>query len=69
MHLVSLTNQVVRIGEVEIAFKLGESIWTERSYKYTLEEFARLACATGFRVEGVWTDPQQFFSVQYLRTV
>lgn len=69
MHLVSLTNQVVRIGEVEIAFKLGESIWTESSYKYTLEEFARLARATGFRVERVWTDPHQFFSVQYLRAV
>ena len=69
MHLVSLTNQVVRIGEVEIAFKLGESIWTESSYKYTLEEFARLARATGFHVERVWTDPQQFFSVQYLKIV
>jgi len=69
MHLVSLTNQTVRIGEVEIAFKLGESIWTESSYKYTLEEFARLARAAGFIVEGVWTDPQQFFSVQYLKVV
>ena len=69
MHLVSLTNQTVRIGEVEIAFKLGESIWTESSYKYTLEEFARLARAAGFIVEGVWTDPQQLFSVQYLRVV
>jgi L-histidine Nalpha-methyltransferase len=69
MHLVSLTNQTVRIGEVEIAFKLGESIWTESSYKYTLEEFARLARAAGFIVECVWTDPQQLFSVQYLKVV
>jgi dimethylhistidine N-methyltransferase len=69
MHLGSLTNQVVCIGEIEIAFRLGESIWTESSYKYTLEEFARLASATGFRVERVWTDPQQFFSVQYLKTL
>jgi uncharacterized SAM-dependent methyltransferase len=69
MHLVSLTNQTVRIGEVEIAFKLGESIWTESSYKYTLEEFAHLARAAGFLVEGVWTDSQQLFSVQYLKVV
>ncbi len=68
MHLVSLMNQAVRIGEVEVAFKLGESIWTESSYKYTLEEFAQLARATGFSVEGLWTDPQQLFSVQYLKT-
>jgi L-histidine Nalpha-methyltransferase len=69
MHLVSLMNQTVHIGEVEIVFKLGESIWTESSYKYTLEEFARLARATGFTVEDVWTDPRQFFSVQYLKAV
>ncbi len=31
MHLVSLKNQAVRIGDIEIAFKLGESIWTESS--------------------------------------
>ena len=67
MHLVSLKNQTVRIGEVEIAFKLGESIWTESSYKYTLEEFAHLAATAGFTVEQVWTDPRQLFSVQYLR--
>ncbi len=66
MHLVSLTNQKVRIGDVEISFKLGESIWTESSYKYTLDEFAHLAAAAGFRVERVWTDAQQLFSIQYL---
>ena len=66
MHLVSLKNQTVRIGETEIAFKLGESIWTESSYKYTLEEFAYLAACAGFTVERVWTDPRKLFSVQYL---
>jgi len=66
MHLVSLKNQTVRIGESEIALKLGESIWTESSYKYTLEEFAQLAATAGFTVERVWTDPRQLFSVQYL---
>jgi dimethylhistidine N-methyltransferase len=69
MHLVSLKNQTVRIGEVQITFKLGESIWTESSYKYTLEEFAHLAATTGFTVERVWTDPRKLFSVQYLRVV
>jgi dimethylhistidine N-methyltransferase len=69
MHLVSLKNQTVRIGESEISFKLGESIWTESSYKYTLEEFAQLAATAGFTVERVWTDPRQLFSVQYLKVV
>jgi len=66
MHLVSLKNQTVRIGESEIALKLGESIWTESSYKYTLDEFEQLAATAGFTVERVWTDPRQLFSVQYL---
>ncbi len=58
-----------RIEKSEIAFKLGESIWTESSYKYTLEEFAQLAATAGFAVEQVWTDPRQLFSVQYLKVV
>lgn len=67
MHLVSLKNQCAQVGEVEITFKLGESIWTESSYKYTLEEFAKLAATAGFTVERVWTDARQLFSVQYLK--
>src|SRR5260370_21091362 len=67
MHLVSLKNQAVRIGDIEIAFKLGESIWTESSYKYTPEEFAQLAATAGFSVERVWTDPRQFFSAPYIQ--
>jgi dimethylhistidine N-methyltransferase len=66
MHLVSLRNQTVHLGEVEITFKLGESVWTESSYKYTLAEFAQLAASAGFTVEQVWTDARQLFSVQYL---
>ncbi len=69
MHLVSLKNQTVRIGGSEISFKLGESIWTESSYKYTLEEFAQFAATAGFTVERVWTDPRKLFSVQYLRVM
>ncbi len=66
MHLISLKDQRVRIGDVEISFTLGESIWTENSYKHTIEDFASLATKAGLTVKRVWTDPQQFFSVQYL---
>jgi dimethylhistidine N-methyltransferase len=66
MHLVSLENQAVRIGDIEIAFKLGESIWTESSYKYTPDEFAQLAATAGFTVKRVWTDLRKLFSIQYL---
>lgn len=68
MHLESLKDQVVQIGDIEFFFKLGESIWTESSYKYTLDEFAQLAMTAGFTVERIWTDAQGFFSVQYLKS-
>ncbi|MBU2675602.1 MAG: L-histidine N(alpha)-methyltransferase, partial [Gammaproteobacteria bacterium] len=32
---------------------------------YTLEGFADMAKAAGFRVEKVWTDKDRLFSVQY----
>ena len=66
MHLVSLTEQVVRLRDITIHFDRGESIWTEASYKYNPPEFAALAAAAGWRVEQVWTDDRGLFSVQYL---
>lgn len=66
MHLVSLDNQIVHVGDAEFSFTIGESIWTESSYKYRVDEFAALAAVAGFRVEHVWMDPQELFSVQYL---
>ncbi|GHO42332.1 L-histidine N(alpha)-methyltransferase [Ktedonospora formicarum] len=66
MHLVSLCEQTVHLEEWAFPFRRGESIWTESSYKYTLDEFASLAVSAGFCVERVWTDPYQLFSIQYL---
>ena len=66
MHLVSRHRQVVRVAGVEIPFRKGETIWTESSYKYRADEFASLAAQAGFRLERLWTDPVELFSVQYL---
>jgi dimethylhistidine N-methyltransferase len=68
MHLISQKNQVVHINGENISFIKGESIWTESSYKYNLDEFKRMAAVAGFRVERVWVDERQWFSVQYLTT-
>jgi len=68
MHLVSQRDQAVHLNRETIAFASGESIWTESSYKYNLDEFERMASAAGFRVERVWVDERQWFSVQYLVT-
>lgn len=66
MHLESRREQVVTIGGTQIEFALGETIHTENSYKYTLDEFEELSANSGWTVKQVWTDPKQLFSVQYL---
>jgi dimethylhistidine N-methyltransferase len=68
MHLVSNKDQVVHLDKKTISFAQGESIWTESSYKYNLDEFEQVAAAAGFRVERVWLDERRWFSVQYLTT-
>ena len=64
MHLVSLARQTVDVDGVEIDFDEGESIWTESSYKYSVEEFAEMASVAGLELVSVWTDSDDLFSVQ-----
>lgn len=66
MHLVSRVAQRVRVAGETVRFAAGETICTEHSHKYTLEGFAALGAAAGFRVERVWTDAERLFSVQWL---
>ena len=66
MHLVSQINQSVQVNGTTISFEKDETIWTESSYKYTLDEFKILANDSGFSVKKVWTDKDNLFSVQYL---
>ena len=65
MYLDSLTEQDVVVGGYTFKFAEGESMLTEHSHKYTLAGFAELATSAGFRVDRVWTDANELFSVQY----
>lgn len=65
-HLISERDQTVTVDDVAFDFKTDERIRTECSYKYDLSMFAELAGEAGFSVQKVWTDPKQWFSVQYL---
>ena len=65
VELVSRRDQDVHIGDACVPFARGESIITEYSHKYTLAGFADMALAAGFEVAATWTDPRQWFSVQY----
>jgi len=66
MHLVSLDDQVVRIGDTDIHFRDGESIHTESAHKYEIEEFSGWASELGFRLKRSWTDDDRNFGVLYL---
>ena len=66
MHLVSTEKQAVAIGAHRFSFERGESIHTENSYKYSIDEFQALAARAGFRPARVWTDARRWFSVHGL---
>jgi dimethylhistidine N-methyltransferase len=66
MHLVSLVSQSVNVGNHRFGFAAGESIHTENSYKYSVDEFRALAQSAGFRGEKVWLDPKGLFSLHGL---
>ena len=66
MHLVSTADQRVRVDDTEIAFRRGESIHTENSYKYDLGELGERAAGCGLRPDAVWTDPRKYFAVLFL---
>ena len=66
MHLFSLQEQRVQIQQHPISFRAGETIHTENSYKYTVEELQEIAHLAGFTAVKTWMDEQQLFSVYYL---
>ena len=63
-HLVSVEIQRVQIAalDLEIAFAEGETIHTENSYKFDLEQLATLAQDTGFALQQSWFDKARRFS-------
>jgi dimethylhistidine N-methyltransferase len=67
MHLVSRCSQTVRIAGRRIAFRAGESIHTENSYKHTIEGFRALAARAGWRPLWIRTDSEALFSHHLLR--
>ena len=63
MHLKSMCEQVVCIDNHEFYFAENETIHTENSYKYTIEEFQSLGVEAGLSAEKVWVDDDNLFSI------
>lgn len=66
MHLVSTLDQDVWVSGRKFHFHAAETIHTESAYKYTIEEFHRVAQGAGWIPQRVWTDDQGLFSVHEL---
>lgn len=65
MHISSRENQIIAVGDEAVNFNEAETIHTESSYKYTVEEFSGLAQVAGFELVTVWTDVDDLFSLHY----
>jgi dimethylhistidine N-methyltransferase len=66
MHLLSLRPQTVSVADRSFQFRESETIHTEISCKYGIEEFQAVARTAGLTASGVWTDADALFSVHYL---
>ena len=63
MHLESLKGHSVKLLDKEICFKKGETIHTENSYKYTINDFVDLSSSSGYKVKDIFTDKKKFFGI------
>jgi L-histidine N-alpha-methyltransferase len=65
MHLVSRRAQEVAISRAGcgVSFDRGEHIWTESSYKYSIEEIVERGERAGFRSREQWVDGDARFAL------
>ncbi|HKW97301.1 MAG TPA: L-histidine N(alpha)-methyltransferase [Bryobacteraceae bacterium] len=68
MHLRSKRKQKVRVRDADltVSFAAAESIWTESSHKFRVEELPQVARAAGFRMEAQWVDQEWPFAESLL---
>lgn len=68
MHLRSKRRQIVSVptSDLVVEFREGETIWTESSHKYTIDEVFQIAREAGFRCETQWIDEQWPFAESLL---
>ena len=68
MHLRSKCRQLARIRDAGLTVSLaeGETIWTESSHKFCLEDVSAMADGAGFRPAIQWTDDEWPFAESLL---
>ncbi|HEY5047790.1 MAG TPA: ergothioneine biosynthesis protein EgtB [Rhizomicrobium sp.] len=66
MHLLSREDQTVRVAGREFRFPRGETIHTENSHKYTIEQFAGISREAGWTLVRSWSCPPPEFALVLL---
>jgi len=69
MHLACTHSHEMHIAGETIRFVKGETIHTENSYKYTVDQFEALAQKAGYRRLNTWCDSQNYFSFHCLQAL
>jgi dimethylhistidine N-methyltransferase len=63
MHLIATRDVAFRVARCSFTMHAGETIHTENSYKYTMEEARLLARASGWEPMAAWTDAEGLFGL------
>lgn len=66
MHLVATRKTTIRVNDRSFDFEPGQSIHTESSHKYSIEDFQQLATLSGLQPVQYWLDPDKRFSMHCL---
>ena len=69
MHLESTRCQNVQVpaAGLELDFRIGETIHTENSYKFTDETLSGLLSDSGFQIETTWKDARHWYALTLSR--
>ena len=63
MHLESTKDQIISLDGVAVKFRKGETIHTENSYKYSLDDFRKKLEEAGLESVVYWTDSGANFAL------
>ena len=63
MHLVSKKRQDIHLNHRLFTFEEGETLHTESSYKYSIDQIQKIAAKQGLKPGPVWTDAQHWLGL------
>ena len=69
MHLRAKKDIHFSVDQVKITMKKGETIHTENSYKYSVDQFTELARQNHLEIKHMWCDAKNYFAIFVLKKI